>query len=375
MTAPALQGRPAAHSPFSDVSRIAVLRGGGFGDLVMAMPAINALANTYPEAEIVLLGMPSHAELLKGRGTCISRVEILPIAEGIRPGKGRPDPAALQRYVARQRAQNFDLAVQMHGGGRHSNPLVNALQATHTVGSRAAGAESLERNLQHQYFQHEVLRDLEVAGLAGAASTNHRLEWGATKGEQERARALLPFLSPQRPLVLLHPGASDPRRRWPAVRFGSIAASLAGDGCQLVVVGDQNDRALVQEVVETAHGLLGSAAAHRNVVPLAGADGLGGLCGMLSLCSLVVANDSGPRHVAEALGVPTASVFWAPNVVNAAPLLRERHRVQIAWDTTCPVCRTEAAGQAVPECGHQASFVAAVPVRSVLDDAQALLTP
>ncbi len=373
MTAPAFQGTRVVHSPFNDISRIAVLRGGGIGDLVMAMPAINALAGTYPDADIVLLGMPSHAELLKSRGTCISRVEILPVEEGIRSGCGRPDPDGLQRFVAGLRAQNFDLAVQLHGGGRFSNPLVNALQATHTVGSRTKDAEPLERNVQHQFFQHEVLRGLEVAGLAGAASTNHRLEWAATEGERQRARVVLPEHSPQRPLVLLHPGARDPRRRWPAASFGSVAASLAAAGCQLVVVGDQGEQTLVQEVVDIAHGLLGTGAARRNVVPLAGAADLDGLCGMLSLCSLVVANDSGPRHVAEALGVPTASVFWAPNVVNAGPLLRERHRVQIAWDTTCPVCRTDAAGQAVPDCGHEASFVAAVAVQAVLDDAHALL--
>jgi hypothetical protein len=95
---------------------------------------------------------------------------------------------------------------------------------------------------------------------------------------------------------------------------------------------------------------------------------------MLSLCRLLVANDSGPRHVAEALAVPTASIFWAPNVLNAGPLYRSRHRVQIAWETACPICGMAAAGQAVPECGHSCSFVAGVPVEAVLADAVALLT-
>ncbi|PYI37273.1 glycosyltransferase family 9 protein [Arthrobacter psychrolactophilus] len=365
-----------AHEPFPDVESIAVLRGGGIGDLIMAMPAINALAQTYPHADVTLLGMPSHAAILRNRNSCISRVEILPVAEGIRPGHG-VDPAGLNGFVQAMRKKQFGLGVQLHGGGRFSNPLVAGLQAAHTVGSRADGAGPLDRTLYHQYFQHEVLRALEVAALAGACSTEHRLQWQATEPELLQARALLATFSldpsRERPLVLLHPGAKDPRRRWPTASFATVAAELVEEGCQLVVVGEKDEWSIVQEVVDRGQALLPSRNAHRQLVSLAGAMDLGTLCGMLALSSALVANDSGPRHVAQALGVPTASIYWAPNAVNAGPLLRGRHRMQIAWDTACPECGAATAGQAVPECGHESSFVAGVAADAVLADTLELL--
>lgn len=356
---------------FSNVARIAVLRGGGIGDLVMAMPAIDSLAEAYPTAEITLLGMPSHAEILHNRQTCISRVAVLPCAEGIR--NGVPDLAAQARFTQSLRRQKLDLVVQLHGGGRFSNPFVAQLGGTHTVGSRSPDAQPLERTVHHQYFQHEVLRGLEVAGLAGASKASHRLQWGATEDERARARALLPEHWQERALVLMHPGARDPRRRWPAASFAAVAAALVHAGSEVVVVGDGQEGDLVHEVVHLGRGLLGSAAAQRHLLPLAGSMHLGVLCGMLSLSQVLVANDSGPRHVAESLGVPTASIYWAPNVVNAGPWFRAQHRVQIAWDTRCPVCSAEAAAQTIPACGHEKSFVTGVAVRDVLADVLDLL--
>ena len=64
--------------------------------------------------------------------------------------------------------EEFDLAVQLHGGGRFSNPFLLRLGARHTVGSRTEDAAPLERTIPYTYYQHEPLRGLEVVGLAGA---------------------------------------------------------------------------------------------------------------------------------------------------------------------------------------------------------------
>ena len=72
---------------FSDVSRIAVLRGGGLGDLIYALPAVvGALKAAYPEASVTLLGTPIHAELLSQIEGPLDETLILPFAEGVRPG-------------------------------------------------------------------------------------------------------------------------------------------------------------------------------------------------------------------------------------------------------------------------------------------------
>ena len=84
--------------PFAGVKRIAVLRGGGLGDLMFALPALDALAAAYPEAEITLLGTALHAALLDGRPGPVQRVEVLPSAPGIHPGS--VDTAAREKFRA-----------------------------------------------------------------------------------------------------------------------------------------------------------------------------------------------------------------------------------------------------------------------------------
>jgi len=126
---------------FSGVSRIAVLRGGGLGDLMFALPAVAALKAGYPGASVTLLGTPVHAELLSQTVGPVDETVILPFAEGVRPGP--VDDGELERFLAGMRARNFDLAVQLHGGGRYSNPFLLRLGARHTVGTATEDAEVL----------------------------------------------------------------------------------------------------------------------------------------------------------------------------------------------------------------------------------------
>ena len=90
---------------------------------------------------------------------------------------------------------------------------------------------------------------------------------------------------------------------------------------------------------------------------------------------VVLANDSGPRHVAAALGLPTVGVYWIGNVVNAGPLSRSRHRIQIAFTTRCAVCGIDITqvGWTAERCEHDPSVVADVPPERVLADVRELL--
>ncbi|WP_316299878.1 hypothetical protein, partial [Clavibacter michiganensis] len=120
-------------------------------------------------ARITLLGTPLHRALLAGRPGGPDEIEVLPVAHGVRDVPGTdPDPAEIEAFAARMRARRFDLAMQVHGGGRNSNPFLLRLGARHTVGTATDDAERLERVIPYVYYQHEVLRGLEVAGLAGA---------------------------------------------------------------------------------------------------------------------------------------------------------------------------------------------------------------
>jgi ADP-heptose:LPS heptosyltransferase len=349
---------------FEDVRRIALLRGGGLGDLVFALPAAESLAAAYPGAEITLLGMPLHAALLAGRPSPFSDVEVLPPRPGVRDGE--EDPAATSAFLERMRERRFDLAVQVHGGGRNSNPFLLELGARHTVGSRTEDAVPLERTRPFVYYQHEVVRGLEVVALAGAVPVQLEPRLPLTAEESARREAR----SPERPTVVLHPGATDPRRRWPAAAFAAVASALVADGVRVVVVGDAEDEPAAADIlarVGDRSGLLTSRA---------GQVDLGGLVPLLLDADVVLANDSGPRHVAAALGLRTVGIYWVGNVVNAGPLGRSRHRVQLAFTRACAVCGVDITqvGWTAERCAHDDSIVADVPVERVLADVRALLT-
>ena len=346
---------------FDDVSRIVVLRGGGLGDLIFAVPAMAALKAAYPASRITLLGTPIHKALLGAVESPVDEVVVLPFAEGVRPGE--EDTGELDRFFADMRARHFDGAVQLHGGGRYSNPFLLRLGARHTVGTRTADAASLERTVPYLYYQHEPLRALEVAGFAGAFPV-----------DLEARLAPSPPAAPcqagsgdgDQPLVVIHPGATDPRRRWPAAKFAELAAACAADGSRVVIIGDSSEQELAAEIA--------SRAASPSVHSAAGELDMAGLVALLAEAGVVVANDSGPRHLAQALGVPTVGIFWAGNVINAGALGRSLHRVHASWVTACPTCGIDVTqvGWTAPRCVHDDSAVAGIGVTEVYEDVRSL---
>jgi len=356
-------------APFDDVRRIAVLRGGGLGDLLFAQPAIASLASAYPDAEIVLLGSRAAGELFAPDAPrafgAPHRAVLLPRIPGVTAPPEAEQPVESARFLDERRAEGYDLAVQLHGGGRYSNPFLLSLGARHTVGTRTPDADALERTLDYVYYQHEVLRALEVVGLAGAppALLEPRVEIEDAAHE----------LCGDAPLVAIHPGATDPRRRWPADRFAAVALGLVGDGARILLVGGAEDVPFCAEIRERIEQEAPGSAVR--IVDASGRMGLRALASALAAADLMIGNDSGPRHLAQAVGTPTASVYWFGNVVNAGPLSRGAHRMQIAWITHCPVCGRDCTqvGWTAERCEHDVSFVAEVTPDAVLADARQLM--
>jgi ADP-heptose:LPS heptosyltransferase len=200
-----------------------------------------------------------------------------------------------------------------------------------------------------------------VVGLVGAApvTMEPRLEVTA----DDRAEAVAALAADERPLVVLHPGAADPRRRWPVERLAMVGGELARKGARLAVVGTASERGLVDRLLA---GLDGDAA------DLAGRLGLGGLAGLLERATLLVGNDSGPRHLAAAVGTATVAVYWGVHLGSYGPLYRARHRTPTSWRLHCPVCGANGLQE---DCrsSHEASFVADVTVDEVLAEALDLL--
>ena len=344
-----------------NVRKIAVLRAGGLGDLVFTLPALGALREAYQGAELTLLGGPLQTELLFGRSEPVERAITVPPSTGVNgPDTGVDEDAKeLEQFFARMREERFDLALQMHGGGGYSNPFVRRLGARVTAGTKTPEAVALDRNAPYVYYQSEILRYLEIASLVGARTEN--LEPHLLVTDEDLAEAGVAVQEAESPLVTLHPGAGDPRRRWPPEKFAAVGDVMAGAGARVAIIGIEKDRPLISGIVKAmsyqAHNLCGQLS-------------LGGLAGVLSRCTLVISNDSGPLHLATAVGAPTVGIYWGPNLINATPLTRNRHRPALSWRLNCSIC---GASLFDGTCGHTASVVADIPTEEVTNYALELL--
>jgi ADP-heptose:LPS heptosyltransferase len=349
------------HPVVADVREIAVLRASGMGDFVFALPALVALSAAYPDARVTLLGLPWHAELLDGRPGPVHRVVVLPPIPGISAPQcdqgpvGQPSSPWVRALLG---PEPVDLALQLHGGGRASNPFVRSLGARVTVGSASLDAVALDRTVSYQYLQHEVLRLLEVVGLVGATPLGIAPCLAVT--EEDRALSSSVLLGPR--YAVLVPGAGDPRRCWSTEDFAAVGDRLASRGRSVAIVGGAADRERCHAVADDMR--------HRGHVLAPGAGGLGGLVGLLADAELVVGNDTGPLHLAAAVGTATVGIYWGPNLVNAGPLRADRHRVVAAWSLACPACGVVNVEE---RCDHDVSFVTAASRSEVLAQVDDLL--
>lgn len=345
----------------SPVRKIAILRANGLGDLIFSLPAVQALRVAYPEAEIIWLGLDLHRQFFSHRPGPVDRVIVVPPSQGIRDEPEGADDATLQRFFEAMVEERFDVAVQIHGGGRFSNPFVRKLGARLTIGLRAPDAIALDRWIPYHYFHHEVLRYLEVVALLGATEADLELAVGVTEEDRSEIDAHLPYSD--QPLVAIHPGAGDPRRRWPAEKFAEVGDALQKLGAKVVVIGTKPERQTVEAVCR---------AMRTTPINLADRLSLRGLIGLLSRCCLVIGNDSGPLHLARTVGAGTVAIYWCGNFINASPITRARHRAAISWRLDCPVCGVHCLEA---QCQHSVSFVADVPVADVIAPALDLLQP
>lgn len=95
---------------------------------------------------------------------------------------------------------------------------------------------------------------------------------------------------------------------------------------------------------------------------LAGVLDLGGLAALLERAALLLSNDTGPLHLAAAIGTPCVGIFWFTNALQALPLAQGRCRAAVSARTICPVCD---APNLTSRCAHDDSFVDDVPVDDV----------
>lgn len=339
---------------------MAVLRAGGLGDFVFALPALDSLHAAYPAAEITLLTGPPQCELIDGRPGPWDIVEVASPYPGIRDEEEPGEPTS--DFLKRMRRRHFDLAVQMHGGGRHSNGLVRDLGARITLGCRTPDALPLDIELPHVYRHSEVTRWLELVALIGGRFRAPTPRLAVTPEDIAAANEVLPPSAAGGPLVTLHPGAGSPRRRWPVAAFASLADDLTRAGARIVLVGGSEDCGLTNAVCE---------AMSEAAVDLGGRLSLPALVGLFARATLHVGNDSGPAHIARAVAPSTLTLVWGPNMLTAGPIgPPSHHRAVLGWNVDCPDCGLRIVDR---KCPHDSSMVADIELDEVRTHALELL--
>ena len=341
------------------IERVVVRGANWVGDAAMTVPALRELRRVLPGAHLTLATRPWAVGVFDGADFLDDLLVVEADGRGVR---------AFFSQTRRWRAGRFDLAVLL------PNAFAPALVAFAARVPFRAGYATDGRGplLTHPFAppewrgrRHEVFYYLNVVAelerrLTG--STSVRLEEGAahagprtdiavSAGRQESARELLRArgLRPDRPVVALCPGSTNSRaKRWPAERFAALADLLVEEaGAQVLLVGSAGELEVSRAV---------SDAARHAPIMLTGATDLAETAALLSVCDLLVTNDTGPAHLAAALARPVVVIFGPTDPTTTRPfsalaeLVREPPECAPCMLRDCPIdhrCMTAVTPEAV----------------------------
>ncbi len=258
------------------VKRILLIRLDRMGDLILSLPVIENLQRAYPQASIDILIRPAMAG-----------------CAGLIPGV---HPVIYDSFISaagRLQRQHYDIVVDM----LYDYPVRTAALASLTNAPVRIGFDFGFRGI---LFTHpvspvqgkdmvavnlELLKPLNIPAVVRLPSLHICDRQAKTDGRHR---------------VALHPGAHYPSQRWPAEKYAALAQKISAlYNAEIIVIGGPGEEDVVAEVMR---GL--DAAYARAVFP-----GISELVSLLCGCSLLVCNNSGPLHLAAALGVPTVSTM------------------------------------------------------------------
>ena len=268
---------------------------GAIGDFVLTLPAVAWLQSHL---------RPERMELWVARGN-------LPLARSM----GYADTAealqdtGIESYPpgreCLRRMRSFDRIVSWWGSG---NPeFVDRIRAVHP---RIDFLRALPRQSGLHMIEFRRAQLDRIFGSTPGFPATPRIHW---TGEEDRFAERFWAARPENPGVALHPGASGPRKRWPARNFAEVARGLSRDpNCRRLLLEGPLDGEAVREV---RHGLAEDSVRWETVR----IENLSRLAAVLSRCRLYIGNDSGITHLAAALGIRTIALFmdtdprvWAP---------------------------------------------------------------
>ncbi len=290
---------------FADVQRMIVVRHDRLGDLVLTLPAVDALRHAYPVASLGLMVRP----------------DLAPLARQV-PGVDQVLVAHADRRRLREEIAAFgaDLIVCISRGAGISRVAARA-HVRHRVGTGYRMFSPLfTRTVSERRRaggRHELEYALSFAHRCGAPGGAATFPLAVPRATEESIAAWLAARGVRRPFVVLHPGSGGSCPRWPVRHFIELAAALVAQGRTVVFTIGPED-GWCTEVLNSSRSLV------RDLPRYDG--GLERLPALLRAAGLVVSNSTGPLHLAAALGTPTLGIYapwdscgvtrWGPYAAN-----------------------------------------------------------
>jgi len=289
----------------TDYRRILIIKPSSLGDVVHALPTLAALRERYPQAHIAWLVKREWAGL-------VERAEGLDAVWPVEPGA-----MGWLSAVPRLRAPGFDLAIDLQGLLRSGAMAWLAGCPTRIGFANAREGSPLfytHRVSVPTAEMHAVDRYLLVAAACGApAQGAPQFRLRPFPADRQEVRILLSRhgVSPHEPWIGVNVAARWLTKRWPPESFATTMDHLQEKGVgRVVLVGGPDDQAAAQAVKRLMRTM---------PVDLSGETAIGLLPALLESAAVLLTNDSGPMHVAAAVGTPVVALFGPTSAVRTGP--------------------------------------------------------
>ena len=344
-----------------DVKRILCVRLDRLGDILMTTPAIHALRSSSPGRHITLLTSGVGAQA----APFLSDVDDVIAYDAPWHGLAAcPSPAvdlAMQRRLA---AGRFDAAAIFTV---YSQSALPAAMLCYLAGIPRRLAHCRENPYAlltdwvsetepHEGMRHEVERQLALVASVGAVAADTRMRFHVSEQARQAldARLAAAGIAPGGPWFVIHPGASAASRRYPAKRFGEVAAQLAhATSWPILLTGTAGEAPLIREVIDAA-GTPVRARLH----DFSGHLSIDEFAALIERTTVLVTNNSGPVHLASALATPVVDLYALTNPQHTPWQTEQR---VLFRDVECRWCYRGVCPQAHHACllGVSAAEVAA----------------
>lgn len=312
------------------MERILIVRLGSMGDIIHAMPAVMALREALPQSTIGWVVEEPWLDLLRaggdGSAERFNSSVLQPLVDVVHPistkawRRGWTSPAQasatwtrLRGAVAGVRSGGYQVALDLQGSMKSAvlTRLSGAARRTGPARPWEAPAVLMYTHAVQQKGIHVIERGMELAGAAAGRELGFPGEPVLFPRDPEAERWCDEELGRLGvgSFALMAPGAGWAAKRWPAERFGPVAAALAAHGLRTLITTGPGEEHLSQAVQHSSNG-----AAH----PVSCS--LGQLMALTRRAKLFLGGDTGPLHLADALRIPVVAIFGPTDPARNGPI-------------------------------------------------------